>query len=32
MNERIEKLLKKPISGEMYNYLVKTEYDGCDLF
>ena len=32
MNERIEKLLQKTISGEMYNYPVKTEYDRCDLF
>ena len=32
MNERIEKLLQKTISGEMYNNPVKTEYDRCDLF
>lgn len=32
MNKRIEKLLQKTISGEMYNYPVKTEYDRCDLF
>ena len=32
MNERIEKLLKKTVAGEMYVYPVKTEYDRCDLF
>lgn len=32
MNERIEKLVKKTVSGEMYVYPVKTEYDRCDLF
>lgn len=32
MNERIEKLLQKTLSGEMYVYPVKTEYDRCDLF
>lgn len=32
MNERIEKLVNKTVSGEMYVYPVKTEYDRCDLF
>ena len=32
MNERIESLVKKTVSGEMYVYSVKTEYDRCDLF
>ena len=32
MNERIEKLVKKTISGEMYVSPVKTDYDRCDLF
>lgn len=32
MNERIEKLVKKTVSGEMYVDSVKTEYDRCDLF
>lgn len=32
MNERIESLVKKTVSGEMYVYPVKTEYDRCDLF
>ena len=32
MNATIEKLLQKTISGEMYVYPVKTEYDRCDLF
>lgn len=32
MNERIEKLIKKTVSGKMYVNPVKTEYDRCDLF
>lgn len=32
MDERIESLVKKTVSGEMYVYPVKTEYDRCDLF
>lgn len=32
MNERIESLANKTVSGEMYVYPVKTEYDRCDLF
>ena len=32
MNERIKKLVKKTVSGEMYVCPVKTEYDRCDLF
>lgn len=32
MNERIERLANKTVSGEMYVYPVKTEYDRCDLF
>lgn len=32
MNERIESLVKKTVSGKMYVYPVKTEYDRCDLF
>lgn len=32
MNERIENLVNKTVSGEMYVYPVKTEYDRCDLF
>ena len=32
MNERIEKLVKKTVLGEMYVYPVKTEYNRCDLF
>lgn len=32
MNERIENLVKKTVSGEMYVCPVKTEYDRCDLF
>ena len=32
MNKRIEKLVQKTISGEMYATPVKTEYDRCDLF
>lgn len=32
MNERIEKLVQKTVSGKMYAYPVKTEYDRCDLF
>ena len=32
MNERIESLVKKTVSGEMYPCQVKTEYDRCDLF
>ena len=32
MNERIEKLVQKTVAGQMYVYLVKTEYDRCDLF
>ena len=32
MNERIESLVNKTVSGEMYVYPVKTEYDRCDLF
>ena len=30
MNERIESLVKKTVSGEMYVYPVKTEYDRCE--
>lgn len=32
MDERIESLVKKTVSGKMYVYPVKTEYDRCDLF
>lgn len=32
MNERIKNLVNKTVSGEMYVYPVKTEYDRCDLF
>lgn len=32
MNKRIESLVKKTISGEMYVYPIKTQYDRCDLF
>ena len=32
MNERIENLVKKTVSGKMYVCPVKTEYDRCDLF
>ena len=32
MNERIESLANKTVSGKMYVYPVKTEYDRCDLF
>ena len=32
MNERIEKLVQKTVSGQMFVYPVKTEYDRCDLF
>ena len=32
MNERIKKLAKKTVNGDMYVYPVKTEYDREDLF
>lgn len=32
MNERIRKLAKKTVNGDMYVYPVKTEYDREDLF
>ena len=32
MNERISKLAKKTVDGDMYVYPVKTEYDREDLF
>lgn len=32
MDERIESLVKKTVSGKMYVYPVKTEYNRCDLF
>lgn len=32
MNDRIKELVNKTVSGEMYVYPVKTEYDRCDLF
>ena len=31
MNDRIKELVNKTVSGEMYVYPVKTEYDRCDL-